>query len=323
MNKISVCIITDNNPKVLSAIESVYDLVYEIILVNTVPEFTLDIKGLDKIKLYQFKWCNDFSKARNYSLKQATGDWIFIIDSDEVLQNKSLNFKDEYDFYFATVYDGALPYKSIRAFKNLPNIRYKNKVHESVEDCLKGKTGADSNIKIIHSGCIGLSDSDKLKKIKRNYELMTMDKKAAYRNAFFSKHYYAMGDYQKCIDYGMKALKQKNINNDNKAIICNLLYEAHKAIGYGEAGIDYLRLSIQLLPLQVTARYMIVNYLWNLKEDKYKDVILTELDNIASIIFYKNSELSNEIYLDIKYVIKLINKIKGAKKWRQAINQLL
>jgi len=321
--KISVCIITDNNPKVISAIKSVYDLAYEIILVNTVPEFTLDIQKLDKIKLFQFKWCNDFSKARNYSLSKATGDWIFTIDSDEILENKSLNFDNDYNFYFANIYNGSLSYKSIRAFKNLPGVKYKNKVHESVEDFFKGQTGADSNIKIVHSGCIDLTDEDKLKKIKRNYKIMEMDKKAAYRNAFFSKHYFAMGDMQKCIDYGMKALKQKNLNNDNKAIICNLLYEAHKAIGYGEAGIDYLRLSIQLLPLQITARYMIVNYLWNLKEDKYKDVILQQLDTIASIIFYKNSELSNEIYLDINYVIKLINKIKGAKKWRQAINQLL
>ena len=42
---------------------------------------------------------------------------------------------------------------------------------------------------------------------------------------------------QKCIDYGMKALKQKNLNNDNKAIICNLLYDAHKEISYGDAGL--------------------------------------------------------------------------------------
>ena len=85
MLNISACIITNNNHKVIDAIKSVYDSVNEIILVNTCEEFTIDLTEFDKVKLYSFDWCDDFSKARNYSISKATGDWILIIDSDDVL----------------------------------------------------------------------------------------------------------------------------------------------------------------------------------------------------------------------------------------------
>ena len=71
MLNISACIITNNNHSVLNAIKSVYDSVNEIILVNTCEDFTIDLTEYDKVKLYSFDWCDDFSKARNYSISKA------------------------------------------------------------------------------------------------------------------------------------------------------------------------------------------------------------------------------------------------------------
>ena len=36
-------------------------------------------------KVYHFQWINDFGKARNFSLSKATGDWILVLDADEIL----------------------------------------------------------------------------------------------------------------------------------------------------------------------------------------------------------------------------------------------
>ena len=33
--------------------------------------------------IIRFKWCNDFSKARNVGLKQAKGKWFLFLDDDE------------------------------------------------------------------------------------------------------------------------------------------------------------------------------------------------------------------------------------------------
>lgn len=37
--------------------------------------------------LYDFKWCDDFSAARNFSISKASNDWILVIDFDEYLQS--------------------------------------------------------------------------------------------------------------------------------------------------------------------------------------------------------------------------------------------
>ena len=34
-------------------------------------------------KIIKFKWCDDFSKARNTGLKAASGEWFMFIDDDE------------------------------------------------------------------------------------------------------------------------------------------------------------------------------------------------------------------------------------------------
>ena|GEM_PF-3231749 len=35
--------------------------------------------------MFDFKWCDDFAAARNYSLEQASGDWVLVLDADEYL----------------------------------------------------------------------------------------------------------------------------------------------------------------------------------------------------------------------------------------------
>ena len=72
---ISACIITNNNPAVLKAIESVYDSVNEIILVHTTETGNIKFpKEWDKVKNFFFKWNDSFSDARNDSISKATGD---------------------------------------------------------------------------------------------------------------------------------------------------------------------------------------------------------------------------------------------------------
>jgi tetratricopeptide (TPR) repeat protein len=46
-----------------------------------------DIAAVFGAQVYDFEWQNDFAKARNYSLEKAAGDWILIMDGDEVLSS--------------------------------------------------------------------------------------------------------------------------------------------------------------------------------------------------------------------------------------------
>lgn len=89
---ISLCMITKNEENFLEqCLNSVKDLVKEIVIVDTgSSDQTKEIAKKFTNKIFDFKWCDDFSAARNESLKHATGEWIMILDADEVIAKRDI-----------------------------------------------------------------------------------------------------------------------------------------------------------------------------------------------------------------------------------------
>ncbi len=83
--RISACMIVKNEERLLpECLESIRDWVDEIIVVDTgSTDKTQAIAEEFGAKVFEQAWAGDFSRHRNYSIEQATGDWIFIIDADE------------------------------------------------------------------------------------------------------------------------------------------------------------------------------------------------------------------------------------------------
>lgn len=86
--KVSVCMIVKNEEAMLPrALESVRGLADELIVVDTgSTDKTVEIAQAFGARIFHHPWENNFSKHRNQSLAQATGDWIFVIDADEELE---------------------------------------------------------------------------------------------------------------------------------------------------------------------------------------------------------------------------------------------
>lgn len=65
-------------------LDSVQTIVDEIIVVDTgSTDGTPEIAKNFSAKISRFDWVNDFSAARNFSLEQAGGDWVLVLDADE------------------------------------------------------------------------------------------------------------------------------------------------------------------------------------------------------------------------------------------------
>ena len=92
MSVLSLCMIVRNEEKYLSnCLNSVKDLVDEIVIVDTgSTDKTKEIAGKFTKKIFNFAWCDDFAKARNESLKHATGDWVLVLDADETISEEDL-----------------------------------------------------------------------------------------------------------------------------------------------------------------------------------------------------------------------------------------
>ncbi len=82
---ISLCMIVKNEIKYIEdCLKAVSPFVDEIIVVDTgSTDGTLEVIKKFDCKVFEFTWCDDFAKARNFSVSKASNDWILFLDADE------------------------------------------------------------------------------------------------------------------------------------------------------------------------------------------------------------------------------------------------
>ncbi len=91
MASISLCMIVKNEEAVLKrCLDSIADLMDEIIIVDTgSTDRTKEIAADYTSKIYDYRWANDFSAARNFSFSKATMEYIYAADADELLDEEN------------------------------------------------------------------------------------------------------------------------------------------------------------------------------------------------------------------------------------------
>ncbi|MBT4539404.1 glycosyltransferase [Candidatus Woesearchaeota archaeon] len=198
MVSLSLCMIVKDEEMFLEqCLNSVKGLVDEIIIVDTgSTDNTKEIASKFTKKIYDFEWCDDFSAARNESLKHAIGDWILVLDADETISKKDHQKINDainsgavafqlihrhytndsmVDGWISSISDSykesndALGFYSrpiVRLFKNDPHVLFEGCVHENVNESVR-LVGTIQLLKIpIHH--YGKLD---LKKLKCKWEL--------------------------------------------------------------------------------------------------------------------------------------------------------
>ncbi|MBI4225807.1 glycosyltransferase family 2 protein, partial [Candidatus Roizmanbacteria bacterium] len=87
--KLSLLMISKNAEQLLEkSLQSSKGLVDEIIMIdNYSKDRTCEIAKKYRAKIYQHKE-NDLGKQRAYGLKKVTGDWVLVLDADEILSEE-------------------------------------------------------------------------------------------------------------------------------------------------------------------------------------------------------------------------------------------
>ncbi len=180
MNVISLCIIVKDEEKNLeNFLMKIEDFVDEIIIVDTGSrDNTKEIAKKFNAEIYDFRWNDDFSAARNFSISKASGDWILVLDPDEIISKDdlirlkeiiSLNKEDilGYRLIQQTYYnDRVVSIRGIcRLFKNRYGIRFVYPIHETVRESIKALNG-----KIGKTGIV-IEHYPKINKEKQEYYL--------------------------------------------------------------------------------------------------------------------------------------------------------
>ena len=95
---LSACMMVKNEEDMLpGCLESIKNQVDEIVIVDTgSTDRTVEIAESFGARIFHHPWQNDFSLHRNQSISYARGEWIFIIDADEVLAPSTVrSLRDE------------------------------------------------------------------------------------------------------------------------------------------------------------------------------------------------------------------------------------
>ncbi len=91
MTTISLCMIVKNEEEVLArCLDAIRDLMDEIIIVDTGSvDRTKEIAQRYTGQVYDFRWIDDFSAARNFAFSKASCEYIYSADADEVLDEEN------------------------------------------------------------------------------------------------------------------------------------------------------------------------------------------------------------------------------------------
>ena len=89
---ITACILSkDEEQKIENSLENIAPYVDEIVIVDGCSkDRTVPIARKYTAEIYQHEFLGSFAVERNYSIEQATGDWVFIMDADEVCEDSLL-----------------------------------------------------------------------------------------------------------------------------------------------------------------------------------------------------------------------------------------
>ena len=268
---ISVCIITrDEEEKLNRCLNSLKNYPVEVVVVDTgSKDGTLDMLRKwqeDKSKKFElvignFKWCNDFSKARNYAASLAKNDIIFVVDSDDVVEELDLkNVESNMELHPKAL--GILEIQNKFLMNNQLNIRndklpriynrqfikYFGAVHEQLKTNEKSneKIFAEVKAKVTHDGYM-LTGEEYLNKQLRNISLLKKELEKTQTSSdtqyiFYQlgKSYAAINDYDNSIKYYKKFFEFPIDTNNSYTI------DALEAYGYSLIGAKKADIALEL-----------------------------------------------------------------------------
>lgn len=265
---LSLCIIAKNEESNIGrCIGSCEHIADEIIVVDTgSSDNTIKVAKSCGAKVIVDLWENNFSKARNRAVDEATCEWILYLDCDEML-----DFEDGYKLKETLESPGViegvnegfclnlinvvdnkmtLNYGSLRVFRNKPNYRFNGRIHEQIFPSI-GEEYPESVIKALDVNFYHYGYDEKSADIgakqKRNLEIFESYEESEKDGFFYynlGNEYTRLGDCDKALENYLLARKTPAYDNGFKLFlpiyITKAYYDKRDYKSAIEVGFEYL-----------------------------------------------------------------------------------
>lgn len=233
--RLSLCmIVRDEADCIEEAIKSMSGCGDEIIVVDTgsVDE-TKDIAAKCSARVYDIKWSDDFSSARNLALEKASGDYVFFLDADERLSTfhhlnfmflkQILSIKNPVAYRFSigcndiqtnwmniaeTNANFIVETEQIRLFPNKQGIQFHGRVEESIHYSLQGAGIPVITIPAKDCQLIHLEEKREWRLMRKSKAFDLEDQRSWNVMHSAVKHFLTLGDESKAVEW-LKPLYQK------------------------------------------------------------------------------------------------------------------
>jgi len=320
-------IVRDEEHWIKQCLESVSDLVSEIIVLDTgSKDRTIEIAHSFGARIFEHPWVDDFSIVRNLSLSHAQGDWILVLDADEVIDPKDHDvirehIKDHSKSYLFNQrhytddvrlsnfmpckgenpewerdYKGYFESALVRLFPNKRGVEYRGRVHELVEFSIYQISDLmieNSPVRIHH---FGHTEESKEKKSKGNlYTPLGMIKASEQEGDW--KSYFELG-----VELNNNGKREESVHAFKKALdlvdwyppcYTNLGYVLCELARYDEA-INVLSEGIRKFPMESEAYCNLGVVYMRMEEFSNAEILFRKAISILPeyVNAYKNLALS-------------------------------
>jgi glycosyltransferase involved in cell wall biosynthesis/tetratricopeptide (TPR) repeat protein len=270
--KVSLCMIVKNEEaNLLACLQSVAGLVDEIIVIDTgSTDRTKEIAAACGARVFTFPWVDSFAAARNESLRNASGDWIFWLDADDRLDADNrrklrelfAELKDENAAFVMKCLclpdpqtGTATRVDHVRLFRNDPAVRWEYRVHEQVLPSLRrcGAAVRWVDVVIQHTGY--QDPALRRRKLERDRRLLEMESAEKPDDPFilFNRGCIAqeLGRLDEAIPLLRRSLERSHAKDSIVRKLYALLAQCHRQLGQGDLALAACRKGLEFYPKDV------------------------------------------------------------------------
>lgn len=324
------------------------EITCEQIVVDTgSTDRTVEIAEEMGAKVFHFTWINDFSAAKNFAIEQASGNWIAFLDADEyfspedskkvipliarlekedagrtiVIRTPWINLDDNGEITSVGTQE--------RLFRNMPELRYQNKVHEALQFTGSKNVkifNAREILSIYHTGYAETVFTEK-RKFDRNLAILEQEVEENPENydtwVYVGDSYFGSGQfdraeeiYKKVVDH----IESISTRDHKDRVLCNLLQLMYIKPGTSENEIvQSYQKAVEYGCQSPDAEYWIGRYMFDHRKEQqgvsYFELALKKLEAYKDFGVLDIAADLSKVYRKLFEVYRILNKPSEAVRY--------